>query len=288
MSRKFTANINLVSIIFLLLLITSCQLQKSDESRTTQERFDKKSLVEHYKSKHFNLLVLWDQRIHQVDDTNTLEKQLKEFLNEVMSKNSVRIMLAGLDGNPPHFFLTNHGANLPSDYSSLFYQVSKLNLKSFERRYNPNISILKSTHELIEQFTHKKFFLPNNDFMVIVLTTQDDENYEKNMQGQKFNDKLDHDIENLLKLTEGYWEIGKGHKQNFTFTQLRMFVIAPQFPCHETFTSADRLFYASNQINVSFLKQNDSWKRDKENFNLCNLNFKNYFQQISHAIENRY
>lgn len=263
-------------------------MQKTDESISEKGRFDKISLEQHFKSRHFNLLILWDQRVNKVDDSNILEKQLREFLGEVLAKNSVRIMLAGLDGNPPHFFLTNYGANLPSDFSSLFYQVGKLNLKTFERRYNPNISILKSTYEIIEQFTQKKFFLPDNDFMVVILTTQDDENFEKNMQGQKINDNLDRDIENLLKLTKGYWKFGKGLEQNFTFTQLRLFAIAPTVPCHETFSSANRLFYASNQINVTYLKQIDSWKREVENFNLCNLNFKNYFQKISYIIENRY
>lgn len=262
-----------------------CQHQTEKKSA---KRFDKKSLDEHYKSKHFNLLILWDQRIHQVDDTSTLEKQLRSFLQHILGHNSIRILLSGLDGNPPHFFLTSFGQGLPSDYSSLFYTVDKLNLKKFERRYNPNISILKSVHELITQFTHKNFFLPDNDFMVVVLTTQDDENYAINMQGQKYSDNIEQDIQNILKLTEGYWTMGKGHEQDFTFSQLRLFVIAPRVSCHNSFSAADRLFYASNLINTKFTNETDSWKREVENFNLCNLNFKNYFERISHLIEMRY
>ncbi len=142
--------------LFLIFVITACQHQ------TTNYRFDKKSLTDHYNTKNFNLLILWDQRIQKEDEQNLLPLQLKEFLKSTLNNNQTRILIAGLDGNPPHFFLSSNAAHLPTDYSSLFYSVEKLELSKFARRYNPNISILKSTKELIQNYTYKNFFLPQN------------------------------------------------------------------------------------------------------------------------------
>lgn len=271
-------------LIFSIIMLTnSCQQNKSQN-----QRFDKKSLTDHYRTKNFNLLILLDQRIQNADEGQVLSSHLKEYLSNTMKNNNVRILIAGLDGNPPHFFLTSNSEQLPSDFSSLFYSVDKLKLESFERRYNPNISVLKSTKELIQNYSHKMFFLPQNDFMVMILSTQDDENYAINMQGQKYQDRLEQDVQSILQLNQGQWTIGKGLKQDFTFNQLRVFVIAPKENCHTKFVPADKLFYATTKINTHFTKELENWKREVENFNICNLNFQSYFNSIAQLIESRY
>lgn len=271
-------------LLCVLLIITfSCQHHEK-----STKRFDKKSLTEHYKTKNFNLLILWDERIRHADDEGILSTQLKNYLKEILDNNQVRILIAGLDGNPPYFFISSQSKDLPNEYSSLFYSVDKLNLQKFERHYNPNISILKSIKELITNYSHKNFFLPENDFMVMVLTTQDDQNYSINMQGQKYQDKLDLDIKSLIDLPKSSWSIGQGLHHDFTFNQLRLFVMAPTSSCHKTFSAADKLFYAANKINSHFTKDDDNWKREIENYNICNLNFKNYFNQIHQVIDLRY
>lgn len=274
---------NFFITILLLTILNSCQHQDRNI-----KRFDKRALTDHYNTKNFNLLVLWDQRTQKADDEQILSTQLKDFLKQTLENNQVRILVSGLDGNPPHFFLSSQSANLPSDYSSLFYSVDKLDIKKFERRYNPNISILKSTKELILSYTHKKFFIPENDFMVMVLTTQDDENYSVNMQGQKYQDKLDLDVKALIALPQKTWTMGEGLQKQFNFKQLRLFVIAPTINCHDTFQVADKLFYAASLINAHYTKEDDNWKRESENYNICNLNFKDYFQNIGQTIEMRY
>ncbi len=273
---------------FLLLICLSVLLNSCQHQEKNVKRFDKKSLTDHYRTKNFNLLILWDQRTQNADDEQMLSSQLKEFLKLVLDNNQARVLVSGLDGNPPHFFLSSQSDKLPSDYSSLFYSVDKLNLKNFERRYNPNISILKSVKELIQTYSHKSFFLPENDFMVMVLTTQDDENYSVNMQGQKYQDKMNQDVKALIDLPQSSWVVGVGHKKQFDFTQLRLFVIAPTMNCHETFKSADKLFYAASMINAHYTKDDDNWKRESENYNICSLNFKTYFQQIGQIIDTRY
>lgn len=272
-----------ILVILMLISLINCQQQQKNT-----KRFDKKSLTDHYKTKNFNLLILLDQRIQNEDDGGLLDKNLKNFLITTLDNNRSRILIAGVDGNPPHFFLSSQPNELPTDYSSLFYSVDKLDLKKFERRYNPNISILKSIKELIINYSYKDFFIPNQDFMVLILTTQDDENYLVNMQGQKYQDKLEDDIAGLLELPQSQWNLGKGAKQVFNFSQLRLFVVAPTQNCLKNFKSADKLFFATSKINAHFTNEKDNWKRESENYNLCNLNFQNYFNQIYQTIEMRY
>jgi hypothetical protein len=273
-----------IIMIFVMMhiLLSSCQ------QKTQNYRFDKKSLKDHYQTKNFNLLILWDHRVHNQDEQKQFDSELKKYLTNTLNNNQVRILIAGLDGNPPHYFLSSHNRDLPDDYSSLFYSVDKLNLSQFERRYNPNISILKSARELIQSYSFKKFFIPQNDFMVIIVSTQDDENYAINMQGQKYQDRLEDDVQKLIKLNVGQWSIDKGMRKDFSFNQLRIFVLAPTSNCHTNFISADKLFYATTKINSHYTQTEEDWKRDNELFNICNLNFKSYFDNIFQKIEERY
>ena len=150
------------------------------------------------------------------------------------------------------------------------------------------MSILKSARELIQNYTYKKFFIPENDFVIIVLSTQDDENYKSNMHGEKYQDQIESDIENMKRLNQRKWSVTDGEKREFSFVQLRIFVIAPTSSCHKNFASADKLFYASSKINAHFTQEEEEWKRDIESFDICNLNFKAYFDNIFRRIEDRY
>lgn len=150
------------------------------------------------------------------------------------------------------------------------------------------MSILKSAKELISNFSLKNFFLPENDFVIFTISTKDDENYLIDMAGKKYQDKLEEDVQNLLRLTRSTWSVEHGQKKDFSFTQLRLFVAAAKSPCHESLVSADRLFYAASRINANYTLEKDNWQRDKEIYDLCSLNFKNFFDNALQVIESRY
>lgn len=106
---NFTGRNVMKYFILWVLILGGCQ--SSHEQKVP--RFDKKSLETHFRTRNLNVLVMWDQRIIGLDDENTFAVALKSFLKEFLNNYRARIVVSGLDGNPPYFFLSSNSNNLP-------------------------------------------------------------------------------------------------------------------------------------------------------------------------------
>lgn len=268
-----------------LSLFCSCQILQQKQSR-----HDTLNLDQYLRIHQFNLLILYDPQLTNFFDLSLLNSWLYQFTQKLNKNFKTRIIFSSLYGNPPYYFFASDEKKLPDKFSSMFYQPDKFILADFNKKNNAKIPILKNIQTIFDKFTLQNFFIPQNDYLVVILSTQDDQDYEYNMDGVLKNDSLNKNINNLLSMNKNPQPNIPNVSKSliYQYQQMQFFTFAPKSTCHPSVTVAERIFHATQQVNSFYQPHQPAVWATKQQVDFCQLKLEQFFQDTADAIGKRH